>query len=449
MLKDKISEKPKLSKKIKRYAKVGGVVGGIASKFAGEKYLGLSFDNNKHAKNLSLALGNIKGPIMKIAQLTATIPDILPPEYTKEFTELQSNAPSMGWLFVKRRMNGELGADWQKKFSQFNRIASRAASLGQVHKAKLKDGSTVACKLQYPDMLSAIKADLNQFNLLLSIYQSYNKAIKTDEIYKEVTDRLLEELDYDREKKSMIVFNEIFKQKKYVHIPKVYNKISTSRLITMEWLRGKNLLDFKNRTLKERNIIAKNMILSWYLPFYKFGIIHGDPHLGNYTVREDLSINLFDFGCMRFFDGKFISGVINLYNALKDNNADKAVYAYEQWGFTDITRRKLEVLNKWAQFVYAPLMQDKKQKIQENESGVYGANVASEVHKELRKIGGIRPPREFVFMDRAAVGLGSIFMHLKAELNWYRIFNELIDGFSIKDVDIRQQKTLKNAKLYL
>ena len=128
---------------------------------------------------------------------------------------------------------------------------------------------------------------------------------------------------------------------------------------------------------------------------------------------------------------------------------DKAVYAYEQWGFTDITRRKLEVLNKWAQFVYAPLMQDKKQKIQENESGVYGANVASEVHKELRKIGGIRPPREFVFMDRAAVGLGSIFMHLKAELNWYRIFNELIDGFSIKDVDIRQQKTLKNAKLYL
>jgi len=80
---------------------------------------------------------------------------------------------------------------------------------------------------------------------------------------------------------------------------------------------------------------------------------------------------------------------------------------------------------------------------------VYGANVASEVHKELRKIGGIRPPREFVFMDRAAVGLGSIFMHLKAELNWYRIFNELIDGFSIKDVDIRQQKTLKNAKLYL
>ena len=444
-----LNEKPKLTKRIKRYAQISGVMGGLATKIASEKYFGLYFDNNKHAKKLTSALGKIKGPLMKVAQLTATIPDILPPEYTKELAELQSNAPPMGWLFVKRRMTNELGENWKKNFSIFSKEATRAASLGQVHKARLKNGDLVACKLQYPDMMSAIKTDLNQLNLIFSIYQSYNKAIKTDEIYKEVNARLLEELDYKREKKSMIAFKSIFSTKQFVHIPQVYEKLCTDKLLTMSWLKGKHLLEFRNKSLKERNIIAKNMFLSWYFPFYKYGIIHGDPHLGNYTVREDLSINLYDFGCMRFFKGKFIKGVIDLYNAIKNNNSEEAVYAYKQWGFKDINKAKLNVLNKWANFIYSPLLKDKIQKIQENESGVYGAKVATEVHKELRKLGGIQPPREFVFMDRAAVGLGSVFLHLKAELNWYKIFNELIENFSTKKVDLNQQKTLKKVKLTL
>ena len=199
-------DKPKFSKKVKRYASVGKVVGKLATKYAGQKYFGLFNDNKENAKNLKLALGKIKGPLMKVAQLTSTIPDILPSEYSKELTELQSNAPSMGWLFVKRRMSNELGHNWENKFKEFNKEASKAASLGQVHKAKLKNGNVVACKLQYPDMNSAIEADLNQLRMIFSIYQSYNKAIKTNEIYKEVNDRLIEELDYFREKKSMIVF---------------------------------------------------------------------------------------------------------------------------------------------------------------------------------------------------------------------------------------------------
>ena len=197
----KLEEKSKLSKRIKRYASVGGVMGGLASKIAGEKYLGLKIDRKNHAKNLRNALGGLKGPLMKVAQLTATIPDILPSEYVKELAELQSNAPPMGWLFVKRRMTRELGNNWDSNFKHFSKEAYKAASLGQVHKAKLNNNSLVACKLQYPDMTSAIKADLTQLNLNFSIYQSYNKAIKTDEVYGEITDRLKEELDYNREKK--------------------------------------------------------------------------------------------------------------------------------------------------------------------------------------------------------------------------------------------------------
>tara|TARA_Y100000996_G_scaffold401390_1_gene372289 strand:+ start:388 stop:1722 length:1335 start_codon:yes stop_codon:yes gene_type:complete len=432
-----------ITKQIKRYAKVGGVVGTLATKLASQKYLGVKIDKNKHAAEIRTSLGNIKGPLMKVAQLSATIPDLLPPEYAKELAELQSNAPPMGWLFVKRRMAAELGENWQKKFIKFEKAASKAASLGQVHKGLISNKKKVACKLQYPDMSSAVTADLSQLKLVFSIYQSYNKAIKTEDVYKEIKQRLNEELDYERELKLTKVFENIFNKTDYINIPEVFPNLSTKRLLTMSWLDGEPLLNFKNSSKEIRNKIAQNMFYCWYKPFYEYGIIHGDPHLGNYTIQKNLSVNLFDFGCMRIFGGKFIQGVIDLYFALQKNDISKAVHAYEQWGFKDLSKAKLNVLNKWAEFIYSPLMEDKTQKIQDSDSGVYGANVASEVHKELKRLGGVKPPQEFVFMDRAAVGLGSVFMHLKAEVNWYRIFNDLIDGFEEKKLDLLQQKTLK------
>ena len=443
----KDSEKKSFSKQIKRYAQVGGVVGKLATKLASQKYLGLKLDKNKHAAEIRATLGGIKGPLMKVAQLSATIPDLLPDEYARELMHLQSNAPPMGWLFVKRRMAAELSSEWQKNFIKFEKQATRAASLGQVHKAVLPNKKIVACKLQYPDMESAVTADLSQLKIIFSIYQTYNKAIKTDELYKEIKERLKEELDYERERKLMLIFRNIFSNSKFVQVPASFEKISTKRLLTMSWLEGEPILNFKKAKKEIRNTIAKNMFYTWYKPFYEYGIIHGDPHLGNYTIQKDHTVNLFDFGCMRIFNGKFIQGVIDLYFALQKNDKAKAVYAYEQWGFTDITNAKLAVLNKWAGFLYSPLMKDKVQKIQESDSGVYGATIASEVHRELRKLGGVKPPKEFVFMDRAAVGLGSVFMHLKAEVNWYQIFHHLIDNFNEKKLNERQQKTLKSAKL--
>ena len=443
----KDSESKSITKQIKRYAQVGGIVGKLATKLASQKYLGIKLDKNKHAAEIRAALGGIKGPLMKVAQLSATIPDLLPQEYVEELMHLQSNAPPMGWLFVKRRMAAELSLKWQDSFINFDKEATKAASLGQVHKAILPNKKIVACKLQYPDMESAVSADLSQLKMIFSIYQSYNKAIKTDEVYKEITDRLKEELDYIREKKLMNVFRNIFSKSNFVHIPEVIEDLSTKRLLTMSWLEGDSILKFKNEKKEIRNTIAKNMFYAWYKPFYGFGIIHGDPHLGNYSIQKNLSVNLYDFGCMRIFRGKFIQGVIDLYFALQKNDKDKIVHAYEQWGFEDITKKKIEVLNKWAEFIYSPLMKDKVQKIQESDSGIYGAQVAAGVHKDLKKLGGIKPPKEFVFMDRAAVGLGSVFMHLKAEVNWYQIFNSLIEDFDAEEMNKKQQKALKLANL--
>jgi predicted unusual protein kinase regulating ubiquinone biosynthesis (AarF/ABC1/UbiB family) len=441
----------RLSGRVRRYARVGSSVGGLAAQVVGARYLGLGLDRGKHSSDLKAALGGLKGPLMKAAQILATIPDALPREYAEELRQLQSNAPSMGWPFVKRRMRSELGPDWEKRFKSFEREAAAAASLGQVHRAVGLDGRKLACKLQYPDMLSAVEADLQQLKILFGIYRRYDRAIDPSNIYHELAERLREELDYEREGRHMQLYQHLLRDEKGVRVADLLPELSTTRLLTMTWLEGKPLLDFvkQNATVKQRNTVAMNMFRCWYVPFYYYGIIHGDPHLGNYTIRPDGTVNLLDFGCIRVFQPKFVKGVIDLYFALERDDPELAVEAYRTWGFTNLSKDLLAALNLWAAFLYAPLLEDRPQKIMGENGSLYGAKVAGEVHKELRRLGGVTPPREFVLMDRAAVGLGSVFMHLDAEINWHQMFHDLIRNFDVDALEKRQAEALSKLGLPL
>ncbi len=434
----------KLSKRVMRYANLGTSAGNIALKFLGTKFLNKDHEINAH--ELKNILGGLKGPIMKIAQLLSTVPDLLPQEYVKELTELQSNAPPMGWNFVKRRMRNELGYDWLNHFESFEKEPFAAASLGQVHRAKYNKDNIV-CKLQYPDMSSIVEADINQLKLIFSIYKRIDSSIDTTEIQKEISERIKEELDYQKEQKHIKLFQTIFKKDSEIRIPKIYEQISTKRLISMNYLKGYKLLEFINHPHELRRKIAVNMFKAWYKPFYNYGIIHGDPHLGNYSSDKNGNINLLDFGCIRIFKPSFVKGVIDLYYAIKNNNEELAVNAYESWGFENISKDLIDILNIWAKFLYSPLLEDKIRKMQETNSSNYGAEAAAKVHKELKKIGGVKPPREFVFMDRAAIGLGSVFLHLDAEINWYKLFHQLICDFDKSLLKKRQVSTLKKFKI--
>jgi predicted unusual protein kinase regulating ubiquinone biosynthesis (AarF/ABC1/UbiB family) len=442
-----MSEDNSLPGRVRRYARVGSAVGGLAARMAGARYLGWELDRGQHAAELKTALGGLKGPLMKVAQIMATIPDALPKEYVQELAQLQANAPAMGWAFVKRRMAAELGPDWRRRFAAFEHEAAAAASLGQVHKATSHAGELLACKLQYPDMQSAVEADLKQLRLIFALYERYDRAIATREIHAEIAARLREELDYGLESRHMALYGAMLRDEAEVHVPAVLPDLSTGRLLTMTWLEGQPLLDYiaTHDDMADRNRVALNMFRAWYVPFYSYGVIHGDPHLGNYTVRADASVNLLDFGCVRVFRPSFVKGVIDLYHALLDGDEALAVHAYESWGFKGLNREVIAVLNRWAAFVYGPLMEDRDRRIQESRSGVYGREVAEGVHAELRRLGPVTPPREFVFMDRAAIGLGSVFLHLKAEINWYRLFHELIGGFDVDVLARRQAKALKAA----
>src|SRR5512144_2213977 len=441
---DNLADFDTLGGRLKRYARVGTTMGGIAARFAGNRLFGFTIDRPEHAAELKAALGGLKGPLMKVAQILSTVPDVLPEEYTKELAQLQHNAPSMGWPFVKRRMQAELGSDWLSRFATFEQTA---AALGQVHRATDHEGRRLACKLQYPDMASAVEADLQQLKVIFSIYRRYDRAIDPSNIHAELSERLREELDYRREAKQMRLYGRMLADEPGVSVPQPIERLCRDRLLTMSWLDGEPILSFVGRHIDLRNVVARNMFRAWYVPFYHYGVLHGDPHLGNYTVRSDGSINLLDFGCIRVFKPEFIGAVIELYWALRNNDRDLAVHAYETWGFRNVDRQVIDILNQWAHFLYRPLMEDRVQPIQEDGGAMYGAQVAGKVQRELREIGGVTPPREFVLMDRAAIGLGSVFTRLRAEMNWHRMFHELIENFDPATIAERQSSALATVNL--
>ncbi|MGJ3265530.1 MAG: ABC1 kinase family protein [Salinarimonas sp.] len=444
------AEANRFSARAARYARVGANMGGVAARMAGARMFGR--EDAANAAALAQALGGLKGPIMKVAQLLATIPDVVPPEYAAELQKLQAEAPPMGAAFVKRRMQAELGQGWRARFGEFDLKPAAAASLGQVHKATTLDGRDVACKLQYPDMQSAVEADLRQLDFVFAMHKRMDPAIDTSEIKAEIGERVREELDYVREAKHARIYAHILRAVPEVRVPDILDDLSTRRLLTLGWLQGNKILGYKDEPVEVRNRLAIAMFKAWWHPFSSGAMIHGDPHLGNYSVWEEdgeaRGINLLDYGCVRIFHPKFVGGVVDLYRGLQENDRARMVHAYETWGFKRLNAELIDILNIWARFIYGPLLEDRTRTIADGVSpGAYGRREAFEVHKALKEKGPVTVPREFVFMDRAAIGLGAVYLHLRSELNYHRLFEEEIARFDLDALAARQAEALAVAGL--
>src|SRR5436190_4316803 len=349
-------EANRFSARAARYARVGANMSGVAARLAGARLFGLTLDRGQNAMELAAALGGLKGPIMKVAQLLATIPDALPAEYA---------------------------------------------------------------------------ADLRQLAIILAIHRRMDPVIDTTEIAKEIGARIREELDYRREAKHVTMYRKMLSGFAQIRVPRVWPELSTGRLLTLDWLEGRPLLEHKDADLATRNRLGKAMFAAWWWSFSRFGVIHGDPHLGNYTVfdedGEPAGINLLDYGCIRIFPPKFVGGVVDLYHGLLRGDDDLVVHAYETWGFKRLSRELIDTLNIWARFIYGPLLTDRVRSLADGiKPAEYGRREAFRVHQALKQRGPVTVPREFVFMDRAPLGLGAGCLHLRAEPNFQKPSNVAI-----------------------
>ena len=446
-------EANRLSARASRYARLGVSAGAFAARVGVNRLRGGGQDSN--AKALVEALGSMKGPIMKVGQLLATIPDALPAEYAEELMKLQSQAPPMGSGFVRRRMQAELGADWRERFAEFDLKPAAAASLGQVHRAKSLEGDDLACKLQYPEMASAVETDLAQLDLVFSLHRRMTAAIDTREIAGEIRERVREELDYQREAKIARLYGLMLADVPFVRVPHIHDDLSTERLLTMQWLDGEKLTAFERAPQEARDAIAVGLFHAWWRPFLRYGVIHGDPHLGNYAVassgpeRAVEGINLFDYGCVRIFPPSFVLGVVELYRALRDGDHARLSEAYAMWGFPKLSRGTFDAMTLWARFICGPILDDRVRTAADGVSAAeYGRKEIGAVMRALRaEGGGLVVPREFVFLERATIGLGGAFLRLGARLNFHRLYEDAIADFDIAAVGARQAEGLKAVGL--
>ena len=435
-----------LAQRLTRFARVSAGLTGVAARGAGRAITGTGLFSAENAQDLTAVLGNLRGPVMKVAQFMATFPGLLPPDVAAPLLSLQSNAPPMGPAFVRRRMQAELGVNWDKKFRSFDRTAAAAASLGQVHRAVAKDGRALACKLQYPNMDAAVQSDVRQLKAALRVQRGIDPTIDTREIGEEIAARLAEELDYRREAAHIELYRIMLAGSPEIAVPESVASLSTRRLLSMTWLEGRPILDFTQSPQRARNKAAAALFKAWWRPFAHYGVIHGDPHLGNYAVRADGGINLLDYGCVRTFTPKFVEGVIGLYHALQKNDDAFAAKSYCAWGFERLTPAMVDVLNMWARFIFTPLLDNRVRLVDDGvPAAEYGLKQANDVHAKLKELGGIKPPREFVFMDRAAIGLGGALIRLGARLNFHKLFEEEIVDFDVAALAKRQSAAFKEA----
>ncbi|MGC9960197.1 MAG: AarF/UbiB family protein [Roseiarcus sp.] len=196
---------------------------------------------------------------------------------------------------------------------------------------------------------------------------------------------------------------------------------------------------------------------AWWRPFLRYGVIHGDPHLGNYTVaasgegdkRRADGVNLFDYGCVRIFPPRFVRGVVELYRALEANDKARIAEAYAMWGFPKLTPGMTEAMTIWARFMCGPILDDRVRSAADGvKPSEYGRREIGQVMRALKaEGGGLTVPREFVFLERATIGLGGAFLRLGARLNFHRIYEDAIAGFDEAAVARRQAGALEAVGL--
>ena len=422
-------EKNRFSARAARYARVGANVGGVAARYAGRRLVGGEPNRAGEASALASALGNLKGPLMKVAQLMATIPDLLPPEYAAELQKLQSEAPPMGWAFVRRRMNAELGPDWRSKFKEFEHHPAAAASLGQVHRAKLKDGRDVAVKVQYPGVARTVDQDLKNLKILLKTLGAIardvmRQKVDVDIIYGELEARLKEELDYYLEARNMTEFGKCFADDTDIIIPQVVKESSSQRVLTMTYIDGYPLMDVLGTLVEEdlRRWVARKCSEFAWRQVLEFGSLHTDFHPGNYLVTYHPKLGVLDFGSIRRFSEPIRKGYLQVAKAILDEDDKSLAAGLIKLGYMDRAQDPAPMV-KVIHILFEPMF-TKGEFDPTSYDTVKKAQQVGELALENKLY---KTPDHGVFLLRALVGMEGIITRLAVKDDYRSIFERCVN----------------------
>jgi aarF domain-containing kinase len=260
----------------------------------------------RSALELMDSMSYLRGAVMKVGQTLANFPDVAPREYVETLERLHFDAPPMHWSLLREMVHAELGGDPEEIFAEFDRHAFAAASLGQVHRARLKSGEEVAVKIQYPGIARTIESDFRNLFLLLLPARFTRDWEFVQAQFEDFRRRLELETDYELEATHLRTMRSLFRNEDGIVVPRVYPQFSTARILTMERLEGLHLRQFiaRDPSPAERNEVGRKITRACYRMLYAGRMVYVDLHPGNFLVQEDGRLGVIDFGFMLPFEGE-------------------------------------------------------------------------------------------------------------------------------------------------
>lgn len=399
-----------------RFLKLAGMTASVAGQYAGQRARRLFRSENEEgaqsesytrmAGQIAGTLGELKGAVMKVGQIASQTQDFLPKEFSEALQTLQKEAPPMPFEVIVGQIEAELGKPVAELFEYLQETPYAAASIGQVHRARLRDGSDVIVKVQYPGVDESCDSDLKQLRLALKLGGLLKMPKEhVDQLFGEIRVRLKEELDYENEARNLEAFRQFHCNDNWIVIPRVFGSHSSRRVLTMERVEGDHIraitpVKYSQDTI---NLIGHRIFTMMADQLFRFQCIHGDPHAGNFAYRPDGTIILYDFGCVKKLKPEIVEAYRKaLISALEEDYAALDRHLIDLGARVESQPAVDEAYYAmWRDILIVPFSRDEPYDFAESD---IHRQVAAKTTTVFRYLDYFRPPVESIFIDRMIAG---------------------------------------------
>jgi predicted unusual protein kinase regulating ubiquinone biosynthesis (AarF/ABC1/UbiB family) len=382
----------------------------------------------RNAERVVARSTELRGAFMKLAQMLSMRTDLFPAEALEVLSVVQSSAPPMPWARVRQVLTDELGAAPEERFRHVEHEAFAAASLGQVHRATLTDGTAVVVKVQYPGVAATVHQDVQNVKALLKVFTAIARDVMRQdvdprEVAAELEARLREELDYVHEAANLERFRKLLADDPEVRIPRVHRALTTTRVLTMEYLEGYPIQDIMAPGVDRELVdwVAVKLFALLWRQVLEFGVLHTDPHPGNYLVTHHPRLGILDFGAVRVFEEPIRRAYLRLASGLLAHDDDEIGAACVALGFVGASDDPAPLV-RMMHIICEPLERDAP-----FDPRTYDLMArATEVSQLALEHRLFRAPGHQVFLLRALMGLDGYLKTFGTVRNWHRIFRTIV-----------------------
>lgn len=434
-------DRPIAKSRLGRAARVGKALGGQGIKIAGTASAnvlrgsegGQAALEKRHvqsAEEMVKTLGSLKGAAVKVAQMASIIDvDMLPDEYReiyqRELGTLRKNAPPMSWKRVKSVLDDQWDVPIGRMFKDFDKEATAAASIGQVHRATLKDGRDVAVKIQYPDIADALRADVENAALFLRLGRMVAPGLDARAVAKELKARVLEELDYELEAQNQRRFARAYRGHPFIHVPDVITELSRERVLVSEWVEGIEFDEAIGLSQARRDRFGEIIYRFSMGSIYHLHQLNADAHPGNYVWMEDGRVAFLDYGMTKRLGDRQMALQVAAITSVLNDDPDSFADSMQELGFIrDRDNFNIELLMDHVRLIGGWYLSGKKQKITRRYvmKAITALSDPRGQYFELVRTASL--PADELMGRRMETGLLAVLGRLEASANWTRIGRE-------------------------